>query len=51
MLVLSISLIEGASAAYTQTTTATSSFMMYAFNGNGMTGTVKLQQFSDAVRS
>ena len=51
MLMISFSLIEGASAAYTQTTTATTSFTMYAFNGNGMIGTVKLQQFSDAVRS
>ena len=51
MLAILLSLIEGEFAAHTQTTTATTSFTMYAFNGNGMTGTVKLQQFSDAVHS
>jgi hypothetical protein len=50
-LIFFIGLIDGASAAYPQTTTATTAFTMYAFNGNGMTGTIKLQQFSDAVRS
>ena len=51
MLVILLSLIEGAFSAHAQTTTATTSFTMYVFNGNGMTGTVKLQQFSDTVHS
>ena len=49
LLILSLSLIEGSYAVHMCTTTSTTAFTIYAFNGNGMTGTVKLQQFSEAV--